>query len=53
MLLDVLGKAPLLDLNMRLGEASGAVMALAILKGAVACHTGMASFKEANVEEKL
>ena len=53
MLLDFLGKAPLLDLNMRLGEASGAVMALAILKGAVACHTGMASFKEANVNEKL
>ena len=53
MLLDVLGKAPLLDLNMRLGEASGAVMALAILKGAVACHTGMSSFKEANVDEKL
>ena len=53
MLLDFLGKAPLLDLNMRLGEASGAIMALAILRGAVACHTGMASFNEANVSEKL
>jgi nicotinate-nucleotide--dimethylbenzimidazole phosphoribosyltransferase len=38
---------------MRLGEASGAVMALSILRGAIACHTGMASFAEAQVSEKL
>lgn len=52
-LLDTLGKAPLLELGMRLGEASGAVMALAVLKGAIACHTGMANFAEAAVSEKL
>lgn len=44
-----LGKAPLLALNMRLGEGSGAALAIGILKGAVACHTGMATFAEAGV----
>jgi nicotinate-nucleotide--dimethylbenzimidazole phosphoribosyltransferase len=48
-LLDRLGKAPLLDLGMRLGEASGATLALAILKAAAACHAGMATFPEAGV----
>ncbi len=48
-LLEKLGLAPLLDLDMRLGEASGAVLAVAVLKGAVACHTGMATFDEAAV----
>jgi nicotinate-nucleotide--dimethylbenzimidazole phosphoribosyltransferase len=48
-LLDRLGKPPLLDLGMRLGEASGATLALGILKAAAACHAGMASFAEAGV----
>src|SRR6266699_3896889 len=48
-LLDKLGKPPLLDLGMRLGEASGATLALSILKAAVACHAGMATFAEAGV----
>jgi len=48
-LLDRLGKPPLLDLGMRLGEASGATLALGLLKAAVACHAGMASFAEAGV----
>jgi nicotinate-nucleotide--dimethylbenzimidazole phosphoribosyltransferase len=39
----------LLDLGMRLGEASGATLALGILKAAVACHAGMATFAEAGV----
>ena len=51
-LLEKLGQKPLLDLNMRLGEASGAVMAVPILKAAVACHTGMATFDEAEVSDK-
>ncbi len=51
-LLRRLGKAPLLDLGMRLGEASGAVLAIAVLRAAVACHTGMATFSEAGVSEK-
>ncbi|MQX37727.1 nicotinate-nucleotide--dimethylbenzimidazole phosphoribosyltransferase [Roseospira navarrensis] len=50
-LLDALGKPPLLDLHMRLGEASGALVALSVLRGAVACHTGMATFAEAGVAE--
>ena len=48
-LLDRLAKMPLLDLQMRLGEASGAALALNIVRAAVACHCGMASFGEAGV----
>src|SRR5438067_339745 len=48
-LLDRIGKPPLLDLGMRLGEASGATLALSILKAAAACHAGMATFAEAGV----
>jgi len=51
-LLAAIGKAPLFDLGMRLGEGSGATLAIAILKGAVACHTGMATFAEARVSGK-
>lgn len=47
-----LGKAPLLDLGLRLGEASGAALAVGIVKGAVACHNGMATFAEAMVSGK-
>ncbi len=48
-----IGKPPLLSLNMRLGEASGAALAISILKAAVACHTGMATFGEAGVSGKV
>jgi nicotinate-nucleotide--dimethylbenzimidazole phosphoribosyltransferase len=51
-LLERIGKKPLFDLGMRLGEASGATLAIAILKAAVACHTGMATFAEAGVSGK-
>ncbi|WP_341862221.1 nicotinate-nucleotide--dimethylbenzimidazole phosphoribosyltransferase [Gymnodinialimonas sp. 57CJ19] len=44
-----LDKAPLLDLNLRLGEGSGAALAIQILRGAIACHSGMATFAEAGV----
>lgn len=44
-----LGKAPLLRLDLRLGEGSGGALAIQILKGAVACHSGMATFAEAGV----
>jgi len=47
-----IGKRPILDLGMRLGEASGAALALAIVKSAVACHSGMASFEEAGVSDR-
>jgi nicotinate-nucleotide--dimethylbenzimidazole phosphoribosyltransferase len=52
-LLERLGKTPLLNLGMRLGEASGAALALGILRGALATHTGMATFAEAGVSGKI
>lgn len=51
-LLQRLGLKPLLDFNMRLGEASGACLAVNLLRSALACHAGMASFAEAGVSEK-
>jgi nicotinate-nucleotide--dimethylbenzimidazole phosphoribosyltransferase len=51
-LLDELRLAPLLDMGMRLGEASGAALAVPLLRAALACHTGMATFAEAGVASK-
>lgn len=51
-LLDRLGKRPLLDLGLRLGEASGAVLAAAIVRAAAECHGGMATFAEAGVASR-
>jgi nicotinate-nucleotide--dimethylbenzimidazole phosphoribosyltransferase len=48
-LLATIGRTPLLDLGMRLGEASGAALALGLVRAAVACHTGMATFADAGV----
>lgn len=48
-LLEALGKKPLLSLGLRLGEGSGAALALGVVQGAVACHSGMATFAEAGV----
>lgn len=52
MLAETLGMAPLLDLGMRLGEASGAALAVPLLRAALACHTGMRSFAEAGVSDR-
>ena len=52
MLLDELALSPLLDLGMRLGEGSGAALAVLILRAALACHLGMATFSEAKVSDK-
>ena len=46
-----LGKDPLLGLGLRLGEGSGGALAIGILKGALACHSGMATFAEAGVSD--
>ncbi len=43
---------PILDLQMRLGEASGAAVAAPIVRLACALHNGMATFAEAGVSEK-
>lgn len=50
-LLKALGKEPLLSFGMRLGEGSGGALAISILKAAVACHSGMATFAEAGVSD--
>src|SRR6185369_13180786 len=51
-LLDELKLKPLLDLGMRLGEGSGAALAVSLLRSALACHDGMATFAEAGVANK-
>ena len=48
-LLTALGLAPLLDLDMRLGEASGAALAALLVRAAVETHRGMATFAGAGV----
>jgi nicotinate-nucleotide--dimethylbenzimidazole phosphoribosyltransferase len=50
-LLERIGQRPLLDFGMRLGEASGAALAVGLVRAAVACHTGMATFGEAGVAD--
>jgi nicotinate-nucleotide--dimethylbenzimidazole phosphoribosyltransferase len=47
-----LGLEPLLDLRLRLGEASGALLALPIIAAAGALHAEMATFEEAGVERR-
>lgn len=47
-----LGRRPLLDLDMRLGEGSGAALAIGLIKAALACHRDMATFASAGIAEK-
>lgn len=51
-LAQALGLPPLLDLGLRLGEASGAALAVPLVRAALACHTGMATFAQAAVSER-
>ncbi|MFC3528313.1 nicotinate-nucleotide--dimethylbenzimidazole phosphoribosyltransferase [Paracoccus mangrovi] len=48
-LLAAMGKEPVVTLDMRLGEGSGAAVALMILRAAMECHNGMATFAEAGI----
>ncbi len=50
-LLRALDAEPLVDLNLRLGEGSGAAIALPLLRLACALHAGMATFEQAGVSE--
>jgi nicotinate-nucleotide--dimethylbenzimidazole phosphoribosyltransferase len=50
LLLSKLGKEPLLDLGMRLGEGSGALAALPLLRLATAAVVDVATFEEFGVE---
>ena len=47
-----LDKKPLLDLHMKLGEASGAALAAGVVKAALACHVEMVTFDQAGVSSK-
>lgn len=48
-LIAALGMTPVLSLDMRLGEGSGAAVALLVLRAALDCHNGMATFAEAGI----
>lgn len=48
-LLAAMGRGAILDFDMRLGEGSGAALALGIVRAALACHNGMATFAEAGI----
>jgi nicotinate-nucleotide--dimethylbenzimidazole phosphoribosyltransferase len=52
-LLEHLGLDPLLSLGMRLGEGSGAAVAVSLIRAALAAHNGMATFAEAGVADSL
>jgi nicotinate-nucleotide--dimethylbenzimidazole phosphoribosyltransferase len=51
--LDVLGKQPLIDLDLRLGEGTGAALAMNFLEAAVRILTEVATFDEASVSKSL
>lgn len=48
-LIEKLDKQPVVALDMRLGEGSGAAVALMILRAALECHNGMATFAQAGI----
>lgn len=50
-MLDHLGLEPILDLDMRLGEGTGAVLAMTIIETAAACLAEMSTFDEAGVSD--
>ncbi len=52
-ILDYLGLKPLLDLGMRLGEGTGATLAIFVVEAAVKALGEMATFADAGVSEKL
>lgn len=51
--LAAMGKVPLLDLGMRLGEGTGAALAAGLVRIAAKTHAGMATFTQAGVAGKL
>ena len=50
--LDAMGLTPLLDLEMRLGEGTGAALAMPIIEAAARCLAEMATFDEAGVSDR-
>tara|TARA_B100000029_G_scaffold249644_3_gene246569 strand:+ start:2305 stop:3396 length:1092 start_codon:yes stop_codon:yes gene_type:complete len=51
--LSTLGLTPLLDMGMRLGEGSGAALAMNVVEAAAKCLSDMTTFAEAGVSEKI
>jgi len=52
-ILEHIGLKPLLDLNLRLGEGTGAALGINLVEAAVKILTEMATFKSANVSERI
>jgi nicotinate-nucleotide--dimethylbenzimidazole phosphoribosyltransferase len=52
LILERLGISPLLDLQLRLGEGTGAVLAMSIIEAALHAHGEMATFEEAGVSTR-
>ncbi len=52
LILDRLGLFPLLDLQLRLGEGTGAVLSMSIIEAALHAHCEMATFEEAGVSQR-
>ena len=50
LVLERLGLEPVLDLRLRLGEASGALLALPVIEAAGALHRDMGTFEESGVD---
>ena len=50
---ELMGLDPLLTLGLRLGEGSGAALAIPLVVAALECHSEMASFEDAGVSSKL
>jgi nicotinate-nucleotide--dimethylbenzimidazole phosphoribosyltransferase len=49
---EYLGKKPVLDLGMRLGEGTGAALAIELIDAAMCLYYGMATFEQAGVDKK-
>ena len=50
--MDHIGLTPVLDLDFRLGEGTGACLAMGVVEAGIKIMTEMATFKNANVSEK-
>ena len=53
LMLDALGLTPLLNLNLRLGEGTGAALAMPVVESAVSIMNNMATFEDAGVSREL
>jgi nicotinate-nucleotide--dimethylbenzimidazole phosphoribosyltransferase len=51
-MLDAMGLTPILDLGLRLGEGTGAALAMLVIEAGLKIYNEMATFEEAGVSEK-